>query len=71
MRSETLSETTRGRILDSKGAVLAEDEPCIDAASIIESFPKTLNTSKASPKSVRKRTCFINTNPPTLPEKRR
>jgi penicillin-binding protein 2 len=31
MRSETLSETTRGRILDSKGAVLAEDEPCIDA----------------------------------------
>src|SRR5690242_518628 len=31
MRSETLAETTRGRILDAKGAVLAEDEPCIDA----------------------------------------
>src|SRR3954471_24443604 len=31
MRSEVLSETSRGRILDCKGAVLAEDQPCIDA----------------------------------------
>ena len=31
MRSDALTETTRGKILDSKGAILAEDEPCIDA----------------------------------------
>src|SRR3954447_3299980 len=31
MRSEVLSETSRGQILDCKGAVLAEDQPCIDA----------------------------------------
>ncbi len=42
MRSETLAETSRGRILDCKGAVLAEDQPCIDACvdyRIIEDPP--------------------------------
>src|SRR5262249_37360599 len=32
MRSETYTETSRGQIVDCKGAVLARDEPCIDAA---------------------------------------
>lgn len=31
MRTENLIDTTRGRILDRKGRVLAEDSPCIDA----------------------------------------
>jgi penicillin-binding protein 2 len=31
MRQSELIETTRGRILDRNGAVLAEDQPCIDA----------------------------------------
>jgi penicillin-binding protein 2 len=32
MRSETYTDTSRGQIVDCKGAVLARDEPCIDAA---------------------------------------
>src|SRR4051812_2152962 len=58
MRSETLGETVRGRILDCKGAVLAEDVPCIDASvdyRFIQDPPDPIFLKQMADKRVREK----------------